>query len=283
MKKLTEPLSFAELMAPAEKKVDYIAPSFLPKSSKILMGSLAKCGKSFVSMEIARALATGTPLFGSSRFQVSTPCKVLLCDKELGARTLGERLKGFFSAAGPEEMELAGKNLVAISGNASFKFDAYECRKPIEGYLDRILPNVMILDPVTKYMQNSDSDNEHVKNFLEFLDVLIEKFRERTQLSIICLHHFKKPAVDFRGQVIDPGNMYNFRGASKWPDDMDSIITMQRHDVNSSHWRLECEPEFRHGASPDTFWLDIKPEATIPVLETVSPLAAQPLKRKLLA
>jgi hypothetical protein len=184
---------------------------------------------------------------------------------------LGLRLQSFFADATDQELDLADKNIVAVSGNAAFKFDAYDCRKAIERYLDDILPNVMIVDPVTKFMEGDDSSNEDVKRFLEFCDILIEKFADRTELSIVLSHHFKKPSTDFKGELVNPGNIYNFRGASKWPDDMDSIITMQRHDVSPSHWRLECEPEFRHGASPDTFWLDIRPESLRPVTETIRP------------
>lgn len=283
MNELTEPLSFRQLMQPRPKRQDYITPGFLPKSSKLLFGALAKTGKSWCSMELMRALATGTPVFGSPKFLVPNPVKVLLCDKELGVDTLQERLSAFMAGSDQEQLDLAMDNMVTVSGNAAFKFDAFECRKKIEKYLDSVLPNVLIVDPCTKFMQGSDSDNDDVKSFLEFCDILIEKFRTRTGLSIIFSHHFKKPSLDFRGQVIEPLSIYNFRGASKWPDDMDAIITMQRHDINKNHWRLECSPTFRHGASEEDFWLDVKPESEHPVLETVSPLASQPLKRKLLA
>ncbi len=87
--KLTAPKTLLELLAPKEKRVNYIEPNFVPVSGKVLIGGLAKSGKSFTAMEIARALATGTNVFGSIQFTVPAPAKVYLADKELGEYSLG--------------------------------------------------------------------------------------------------------------------------------------------------------------------------------------------------
>ncbi len=286
LKDLRKTLTFQDLITRSRQpRPCYVGSQFVPVSGKVLIGGEAKIGKSFVSMEIARALATGTCCFGRTDFAVERPVRVLLCDKELGADSLGVRLAGFFAGASAEELALAAQNIFAVSGNPDFYFDDRARRQAIQDKLDEVQPNVLIIDPVSKFMQGSDSDNDHVKHFLETMDILME-LHEANGLSVIMSHHFRKPQTDFRGAKIDPTSSYNFRGGSKWYDDMDSLVTMQRHDVNDQHWRLECEPEFRHGASPQAFWLDVKPEAATPVLATVDPrkaeLANQPLKRKLL-
>ncbi len=282
LKELRKVLTFQDLIARSRlPRPCYVGSQFIPVSGKVLLGGEAKIGKSFLAMEIARALVTGTACFGRPSFSVDKPVRVLLCDKELGADTLGARIARFFATASQRELELASQNIFAVSGNPDFYFDDKMRHKAIKAKMEEVRPNVLIIDPVSKFMQGSDSDNDHVKHFLQFMDVLMEDY-ESDGLSVVMSHHFRKPQTDYRGQKVDPGSSYNFRGGSKWYDDMDSLVTIQRHDVSKEHWRLECIPEFRHGASPDAFWLDVKPEAALPVLETANPLAAQPLKRKLL-
>ncbi len=280
--RLNKPLSLAELLVPKPPRPSWIEPHFIPYSSKVLIGGEAKIGKSFTSMDLARALATGTAPFGGSSLWVPIPAKVLLCDKELGAWTLGKRAASFFQTATPEELALASKNFIAETGSPDFYFDAPHCRRALIDYLDEHQPNVMIVDPVSKFMQGSDQDNDDVRRFLEFMDILIERFAKSTRLSIVMSHHFKKPSTDFRGNKIDPGSSYNFRGGSRWYDDQDTLMTVQRHDVNERHWRLECEIETRHGQSPPTLWLDVKPESERPVLEAAKPELKNPLRDKLL-
>jgi hypothetical protein len=105
-----------------------------------------------------------------------------------------------------------------------------------------------------------------VRRFLEFVDVLIDRFKD-LGLSVIMTHHFKKPAHDWQGNEVDPLSTYNFRGGSRWGDDVDALICMRRHDDDEQHWRLECEPTLRHGGSMENFWLDVRPESTPPVTE----------------
>ncbi len=274
--------TFDELLAPKPVKEQWIEPFFLPKSSKLLLGGQSKVGKSFTSMEIARSLATGTNVFRSSQFPVHRPCKVMICDKELGSDSLGSRLRRYFTTATREEVELARKNLVAVTGHPEFYFDAAQNRATIRKELKEVRPNVLIIDPVSKFMAGSDQENDDVRRFLAFMDTLIEE-HEEDGMSIVMSHHFRKPQTDYRGNEVEPLNPYNFRGGSRWYDDMDSLITMRRHDVDDYHWRLECQPEFRHGKSPENYWLDVKPEASVPVLETCNPNKASPLKRTLIS
>ncbi len=281
-KDLRKVWTFDELLAPKAKKEQWIEPFFLPKSSKLLLGGQSKVGKSFTSMEVARALATGTPVFRSSKFPVPSPCKVFLCDKELGSDSLGARLGRYFATASSEEVQLARKNIVAVTGHPEFYFDAAQNRATIRKELKAVRPHVLIIDPVSKFMSGSDQENDDVRRFLAFMDTLIEE-HEEDGMSIVMSHHFRKPQTDYRGNEIEPLNPYNFRGGSRWYDDMDSLITMRRHDVDDYHWRLECQPEFRHGKSPNNYWLDVKPESEYPVMETADPAKAAPEKRKLIA
>ncbi len=269
MSKLNAPLTLDQLLAPRPPRISWIEPRILPKSAKILLGGEAKIGKSFTSMELGVAAATATAPGGGPTMWTPAPAKVLLCDKELGQETLGERAIRYLGEKTEEQRELARRNLMFKTGDAALKFDALHMRRAIQDQLDEWQPNILIIDPVSKFMQGSDQQNDDVKSFLEFIDILIERYASTTQMSVIMSHHFKKPSHDFRGAKIDPGSSYNFRGGSKWYDDMDTMITIQRHNITDEHWRLECQAETRHGKSPKPFWLDVQPESLTPVHEFV--------------
>jgi RecA-family ATPase len=267
-KKLNDVLTFQDLMSDMTPRLSWMEPAIIPHSSKVLIGGQAKIGKSFLCMGIARALATGSAVFNGPSLVVPRPCKILLADKELAKWTLGKRTRSFFQTASEAELALAGQNFLAETGSPAFYFDAVDCRETLKNYLDEKQPNVLIVDPVSKFMQGSDQENDDVRRFLEFMDILIERYSKTTKMSVVMSHHFRKPQKDYRGNIIDPDSAYNFRGGSRWYDDMDTLITVQRHEVRGDeHWRCECKVQTRHGLSPANMWLDMRPDHVAPVCE----------------
>jgi len=215
-------------------------------------------------MSIGYSLATGSSLWGAPQFASATG-KVMLLDKELGEDTLAARVGRFFGGLGPTDLTSASKNFVAFTGNPRFKFDNPANRGVLDKLVEENQPNVVIVDPVSRFLSGSDSDNDAVAHFIETLDVVRDKYRD-LGLSYVLIHHFKKPEYDYRGELVHAGSAYNFRGASRWYDDADAVVTMVRHEVDGDrHWRLKCETRTRHGAGPGEFWLSVKPDSSTPV------------------
>jgi hypothetical protein len=75
-------------------------------------------------------------------------------------------------------------------------------------------------------MVGNENDNSDVQKLVRHLKELMVKHADK-DLSIVLSHHFGKPPR-VTDDEHDPLSPYNFRGASKWFDMADSLITFQR-------------------------------------------------------
>ncbi len=228
----------------------WIEPAVLTKSGKVLLGGEFGIGKSAVMLSFYRSLLLGEPLFGYPDFKVVGAPKVLILEKELG-KTYGfpKRLKKLFSL---EEAErIRGRGLF-VSGEPGFRLDTTEGLVQLETEIKTHQPNIVLLDPVTKFMEGDDADNSRVARFLAHMDDLISKYRQ-LELSFIFSHHFRKPNVEGKAAgTYDGLDFYNFRGGSKWVDDPDTRISCMKIPKNVSNlkdpkaWMLYARFHFRH-------------------------------------
>jgi RecA-family ATPase len=243
----------------------WIGPALLPRRAKLLFGGQAKIGKSFNLLELARALTTGTFLWGSPDFPVPESCKVLLAEKELGPEELRRRALDTFA---PEIWDGIQDKLIYLSQVPGLKLDNAISFNEFRKLVADTQPNVIMLDPISKFMEGDDSSNAAIAKLFDNLDRLIADNTER-DMSIVVSHHFKKPpAENFRAEWddLDP---YNFRGGSKFYDDPDTLVTMARRRAPGidpeQGWDLKCRLEARRGRLPETVHLAVRPETRVPV------------------
>lgn len=230
----------------------YIEPALLPKGAKMLFGGTAKLGKSFLGLGLGRALALGKPLWDMPEFKVPKPVRVLLLEQEVGKRGVKKRCEKVFN--GDDEAKLK-ENFHVLSQLRGFRIDNYD---GID-FLDRVVhetgANVLILDPIGKMHGFDENDNTQITKLFFNIETVLDKCSD-LNLSIVISHHYGKPVRDPKFDVdhLDP---YNFRGASKWFDDPDSLITCYRipkdngGKVGSRGWKVEARCTLRHGEEQD--------------------------------
>lgn len=237
----------------------WIGPGVLPKGGKLLFGGQAKIGKSFLGLNLARALLTGENPFNCPIFTVEEKdIRVQLIEAELGPWELQARAKGIFADV-PEE---ARKRLTLYSQARGMDFS-----DPI--HVDAIAKrcrdlgiNVLIIDPIGKMHHYNENDNGEIARLFEKLEK-IQDINKANGLSIVIAHHFGKPPREPKDDY-DPFSPYNFRGASKWFDDPDTIVTVVRTpdikvgrpgDPNPKGWVVRTKWETRRSA-------EVLPEGT---------------------
>ncbi len=214
-----------------------------------MFGGQAKTGKSHVMLELARALSSADVPFGYPGFAVHNPARVLILEQELGPYGLQARARKVFAG---HPVECLSENLWWSSKHPEMKFDSPEGRGVIARLVDQVRPNVLILDPISKFHSSDENSNTEVGRLLLNIDRLIADYRE-LELSVIISHHFGKPNRDPRWSwdILDP---YNFRGSSNWFGDMDTLATMARlpQMSNCKHeaWRVRSRWIARHGEAP---------------------------------
>lgn len=227
----------------------------LPKSAKLLFGGEAKIGKSFMALNLARSLAMGIPLFGIEEFVVPVKARTLIVEQEIGPVSMQERCRRIFH---DDPSELREKNVFIASKVGPFRLDDPHSVKWLISVCKDYGINVCFLDPIGKMHFYDENDNASINRLFHSLDGIIHECRDNG-LSLVISHHFSKPFRDpsIKTDRLDP---YNFRGASKFKDDPDTLVTAvvgQRHYAPYRWWTVRTRWITRHGPEPPEFTLAV--------------------------
>ena len=253
---LIKPLSIADLITKEfPPQPVWIGPDILPKSCKLLWGGEAKIGKSHGIIEIGRGLALGESPFDCPLFNVPRPASVLLVEHELKPYGLHKRVKkalGDIDESRRKKMEFN-----YISGEHTINFSSPEGRKLLEDIIKDYRPEILMLDPISKMHNFDENSNTEIGRMYAYLDSLID-YGKSWGMSIIMSHHFgKPPTIKSDREALDA---YNFRGAAKFKDDPDVLITAIRSCfLPTPHvsWRLRTRWITRHDESPPDIFLNV--------------------------
>ena len=102
------------ILTPPVPQPMWVEPAILPKGGLLLFGGESKIGKSFLVLEMMRALATGEDMFGNPQFVIPERAKVVLIEQELGDYILRGRAVEVF-----KEAEEEGRPASAGKGGAA--------------------------------------------------------------------------------------------------------------------------------------------------------------------
>ena len=195
---------------------DIIIDGLLYAQSKLLIGGVAKAGKSHFAMSLASCMAAGQPFL---QWAAPEPQRVLYVDFELHEWELNERCASACNWNVPE-------NLATLSLRKH-----YDVRSTKE--LSRVLKtiqtdqfDVVILDCLYKFNSAEDeNDNAAMKAIGSWMDEIIAKYG----ITPILIHHFGKGSQSGK-DVID-----RFRGASSVVGEMDGLISIISHENESCY------------------------------------------------
>ncbi|MHA2642907.1 MAG: AAA family ATPase [bacterium JZ-2024 1] len=232
----------------------WIEPSLLPRGGILLVSAQPKSGKSFVCIELARALITATPPFNSQEIRCPNTARVLLIEQEMGKSTLARRIK---LAISRHNLSTIRDNLFCVSKDPEIRLDSREGLDKLKGLIRSICPNVILLDPISKFHNLDENDSRHVASIFDALNGIINEFAA-LGMAIIISHHFKKPSTNNAGH--DPASPYNMRGSSRFYSDPDAIMTIHRITGDADSWRAITRFETRHGRPPCSATLTFSPD-----------------------
>lgn len=226
----------------------------LPKSGKLLLAAPAKQGKSFLILSLIRSLITGENTFFCPRFRVPEPVRVLLFEQELGEAGLQRRSRVIFNGVTPSG------SVRYISRNPDVTFSSDKGYELIGNEIADMRPNVVLFDPIGKMYTGDENSAQEVALLWQKMDRLL-RLGSRENMSIILSHHFGKTPNGARNREgYDPLDPYNCRGSSKWFDDVDALITVNRlQNLPLTHqaWRLQMRFELRHEEVPPEMFFTV--------------------------
>lgn len=229
---------------------NYIEYNILPKGGTLLIGGEAKSFKSFIMLEVIRALTCGKPFLEHDQLIVPVPVKVLYIEAENGERANQDRIKRIFEK---EDSKIWGDKFHIISKDLNFNFDSPKGVMNIISAIKDTEAKVLILDPISFLFHKDENSATEVGKLAFTLGQIKEQFSEQN-LSIVFSHHFGKRPWGQAAVGFDALSEYNFRGSSKWKDMGDSTITTQKvqqlQDEPFQTWKNKMRFLTRHGEIP---------------------------------
>jgi len=231
-----------------------------------ILGGEPKSCKSFLALDIAVSVASGTPCL--RRFPVQAAGPVLLFPAEDSLNIVRQRLEGICAAA---RTSLDALPLYVITA-PRLLLDVPQDRQRLRHTVAALKPVLLVLDPFIRLHRTDENASKEVAPLLGYLRELQREFH----LAVLLVHHVRKgSAKDRPGQAL--------RGSSDLHGWGDSNIYLRR---NSRH--LHISVEHRAAASPDDINVQLTANGSALALSVIAnppdpePAPASPADRILL-
>lgn len=154
-------------------------------SSVGVIGGAPKCSKTWLGLDLALSVATGTPCLG--RYPVPRPGHVLVYLAEDALTVVRERVEGMVRHRG---LDLASVDIHVITA-PSLRLDRQPHRNRLLETAKRLQPRLLLLDPLVRLHGVDENNAQEVAELLAYFRLL----QRRLDLSVILVHHTRKNAA----------------------------------------------------------------------------------------
>jgi hypothetical protein len=211
-----------------------------------IVGGEPKCCKSFLALDLAVAVAAGTPCL--RRFPVPRAGRVLLYAED-ALDIVRRRLEGICAAAG---LKLADLDVQVITAPI-VRLDLEADRRSLDETVAKLQPRLLILDPFVRLHRIDENASGEVAPLLAYL----RELQRRHAIAVLVVHHAKKGAGRVRaGQAL--------RGSSEFHAWGDSNLYLRRHGDD-----LTLTVEHRAAPAIPTITLELAQHANALALEVL--------------
>ena len=205
------PVEAAHLLAVRAEEHRWLIDGLWAEEAVGIVGGEPKCCKSFLALDMAVAVASGTACL--RRYAVARPGRVLLFAAEDALHIVRARLDGICRAAG---VKLADIDIQVITA-PSVRLDLDADRKSLAETVALLQPRLLILDPFVRLHRIDENLSGEVAPLLAYL----RELQRRHRLAVVVVHHAKKGAGKARaGQAL--------RGSSEFHAWGDSNLYLRR-------------------------------------------------------
>jgi hypothetical protein len=200
----------AQLARQADEK-RWLVESLWAEEAVGIVGGEPKCCKSFLALDMAVAVATGTPCL--RRFAVPQSGPVLLYAAEDALHVVRQRLEGICYAAGTS-IETLDVHVITVP---TLRLDVEQDRRRLAETVCVLGPRLVILDPFVRLHRRDENVSGEVAPLLAQLRELQRMY----STAVLLVHHARKGGARLRaGQAL--------RGSSEFHAWGDSNLYMRR-------------------------------------------------------
>ena len=277
------PVEAAHLLAVRAEEHRWLIDGLWAEEAVGIVGGEPKCCKSFLALDMAVAVASGTACL--RRYAVARPGRVLLFAAEDALHIVRARLDGICRAAG---VKLADIDIQVITA-PSVRLDLEVDRKSLAETVAALQPRLLILDPFVRLHRIDENLSGEVAPLLAYL----RELQRRHQLAVVVVHHAKKGAGKARaGQALRGSSEFHAWGDSnlylRRTGEQLTLAVEQRAAASSTgiSLHLRCEGEAlalevsRAPSAPETpAALPVAERVARALLEAASPLSIAALRK----
>ena len=157
-----------------------------------IVGGEPKCCKSFLALDIAVAVASGTPCL--RRFPTVRCGPVLLFAAEDALHIVRSRLEGIAQAADVRFEQLA----IHVITAPTVRIDLEADRKRLRDTVGQIRPRLLVLDPFVRLHRVDENMASEVAPLLAYL----REIQRRYETAVLLVHHSRKGGHARAGQAL---------------------------------------------------------------------------------
>jgi hypothetical protein len=213
-----------------------------------IVGGEPKCCKSFLALDLAVSVATGTPCL--RRYPVTNPGRVLLYAAEDALHVVRRRIEGICAAAGASLETLDLQVITAPTLRLDLDVDRCSLDETVAG----LKPRLLVLDPFVRLHRIDENSSGEVAPLLAFL----RELQRRHGVAVAVVHHARKGGAKARaGQAL--------RGSSEFHAWGDSNLYLRRNGDE-----LSLTVEHRAAASVPSLLLELAQHGDALALEVVT-------------
>jgi hypothetical protein len=154
-------------------------------SSVGVIGGAPKCSKTWLGLDLALSVATGTPCLG--KYAVPEPGPVLVYLAEDALTVVRERVAGMARHRG---LDLAAVDLHVLTAT-TLRLDCEPDRTRLRETVQRLQPRLLLLDPLVRLHAVDENHAGEVAGLLAYFRSLQRRFN----LSVLLVHHTRKNAA----------------------------------------------------------------------------------------
>ena len=147
-----------------------------------IIGGEPKCGKSFLALELAVAVAAAVPCL--RHFPTAHPGRVLMYTAEDAGHLVRSRLEGIARAAATPFHQLD----IALIDVPALRLDQHADRQRLHDTVERLTPRLLVLDPLVRLHGVDENAVAEIAPILAFLRDLQRRF----ETAVVLVHHARK-------------------------------------------------------------------------------------------
>lgn len=203
--------SASYLSSEAETETPWLVRDIWGEGAVGILGGEPKCCKSFLALDIAIAVSSGTSCLG--QFVVDRPGRVVLYAAEDSPEVVKRRLSGIAAARG---VMLNECDIQVITAE-KLRLDQIQDVESLGETVAELQPRLLILDPFVRLHRIDENSSSEVAMILDNLRTM----QRRYKMAIMIVHHAKKNGGSIRaGQAL--------RGSSEFHAWGDSNLYLRR-------------------------------------------------------